>query len=205
MLKKIMPKMMVFLAVVGMILACATTTETIVWKDKEYKGGIIDGVLIIGVTKNTENRSLFENAFSEVFKNEGVTAHASVDVFQSDQKLTTDSIKQKASELGLKTVILTHLVSITEEDVYHPAAPITSRSIYRAPMGGYYTQVNVVDYPGYYKKHKLVRLKTNLYETASEKLIFSISSKTMDPKSVKDTIRSICKAFMKDLKKNNLL
>jgi hypothetical protein len=205
MLKKTIPNVMVFLVVAGMILACAAITETAIWKDPEYKGGIIDSVLIIGVAKNEKNRSLFENAFSEAFKAEGVTAHASVKVFQPDQKLTKDNIKQKALDLGVKAVILTHLVSVTEEDVYHPAAPITTRNVYTTGMGNYFTHVSVIDYPGYYQKYEIVRLKTNLYETASEKLIFSIASKTIDPKSVEDTIQSICKAFMKDLKKNDLI
>jgi hypothetical protein len=205
MLKKFIPAIAIFLMVIGIILACATTTETFIWKDKEYQGGIIDSVLIIGVTKNAENRILFENAFSKAFKNEGVTAYGSVNVFQPDQQLTKESIKQKAIDLGVKAVILTHLVSVTEEDVYHPAAPVTTRNIYRTPMGHYFTEVNVIDYPGYYKKHKFVRLKTNIYETASENLIFSISSKTIDPKSVNDIIQSVCKAFIKDMKKNDLL
>ena len=205
MLKKTTTNMLVFFVGIGMILACAAATDTIIWKDKEYKDGVINSVLIIGVTENKENRSLFENALSEAFKSEGVTAYASVNVFPPDQKLTKDTIKQKALDLGVKAVILTHLVSVTEEDVYHPAAPATTRNTYRTSMGHYYTHVNVIDYPGYYKKHKLVRLKTNLYDTASEKLIFSISSKTMNPKSVKDLIQSVCKTFIKDLKKNDLL
>lgn len=205
MLKKSIPVILIFLVVLGAIFSCATRTETIIWKDETYKGGIIDSVLIIGVTKNTENRVLFENAFSEAFESEDVKAYASVNVFQPDQELTAESIKRKALDLGVKSVILTHLVSITEEDVYHPAAPVTSHNIYRTHMGYYYSEVNMIDYPGYYKKHKLVRLKTNLYETASENLIFSIASKTMDPESVKDIIQSVCNAFMNDLRENELL
>jgi hypothetical protein len=205
MLRKAMLNIFLLLFIVGMIIACATTTETIIWKDKEYKGGMIDSVLIIGITENAENRILFENAFSEAFKSEGVTAYAGFNVFQTDQKLTKESISRKALDLGVKAVILTHLVSITEEDVYHEEAPVTLHNVYRSPMLSYFVGVNVIDYPGYYKKHQFVRLKTNLYETASESLIFSITSKTMDPKSVNDTIQSVCRAYINDLKKNDLL
>ncbi|MBW1894587.1 MAG: hypothetical protein JRI91_12955 [Deltaproteobacteria bacterium] len=206
MFKKIIRNMLILLVVMGMIFSCAAKTRTIIWKDKEYKDGIIDSVLIIGVTKKTENRSLFENALKEAFKSEGVTAHASVDVFQSDQKLTKDNIKQKALDLGVKAVVLTHLFSITEEDVYRPAGRKTSHYAYTNRYGYYFGHMDsVVNYPGKYEKQKLVRLKTNLYETQTEKLIFTISSRTMDPKSVNDIIRSVCKAFMQDLWENDLL
>ncbi|MBW1895056.1 MAG: hypothetical protein JRI91_15390 [Deltaproteobacteria bacterium] len=206
MVKKIIRNMLILLVVMGMILSCAAKTSTIIWKDKEYKNGIIDSVLIIGVTKKTENRSLFENALSEAFKSKGVTAHVSVDVFGPDEKLTKDIIKQKALDLGVKAVILTHLVSMTEEDVYRPASTVTSRDVNANHIGSYFNHVDsMVHYPGSYEKHKVVRLKTSLFETASEKLIFTISSKTMDSKSVDDIIHSVCKAFMKDLKKNGLL
>jgi len=196
----------VFLVVMGIMVSCAAKTKTIIWKDKEYKEGTIDSVLIIGVAKKTENRSLFENALSEAFKREGVITHNSVDVFSSDQKLTKDVIKQKAVELGAKFVILTHLFSVTKEDVYRPGGRDNSRFAYANRYGYYFGHVDsVVSYPGKYEKQTLVRLKTNLYETASEKLIFTISSRTMDPKSVDDAIHSVCRAFMKDFRKNDLL
>jgi hypothetical protein len=201
-----MRSILVFLIITGMVTSCVTKTETIIWKDKEYTGGAIDSVLIIGMAKKTENKSLFENALSEAFKREDVITHNSVDVFQPDLKLTKDIIKEKAVKLGAEAVIITHLVRIAEEDVYRPAATITSRNTHANHIGSYFNHVdNMVKYPGSFEKRKVVRLKTSMFETASEKLIFTISSRTMDPKSVNDTIRSVCKALIKDFKKNNLL
>jgi len=195
-----------FIVGMGMVISCATKTETIIWKDKEYTGGTIDSVLIIGVAKKIENKSLFEKALSEAFEREGVTTHNSVDVFQQDLKLTKDIIKKKAVNLGAKAVIVTHLVSVAEEDVYRPAATITSRNTHANHIGSYFNHVdNMVNYPGSYEKKKVVRLKTSTFETASEKLIFTISSRTMDPKSVNATIDSVCSALIKDFKRNNLL
>jgi hypothetical protein len=203
---RIIRNICVFLVSMGIMVSCATKTSTIIWKDEKYKSGAIDNVLIIGVTKKKENRSLFENALSEAFRKEGVTVYNSVDVFSPDQKLTKDVIKEKAVSLGVKAVILTHLFSVTEEDVYHPGGRINSRYVYANRYGYYFGHAHsVVNYPGKYEKQKLVRLKTNLYETSSENLIFTISSKTMDPKSVNDTIHSVCRAFMKDFRENDLL
>lgn len=203
---KIIRNICVLLVSMGIMVSCDAKTSTIIWKDETYKSGAIDSVLIIGVAKKKENKSLFENALSDAFKREGVTTYTSSDVFQPDQELTKDVVKQKAMSLGAKTVILTHLFSITDEDVYHPDGRISSRYVSTNRYGYYYGHgYSVVNYPGKYEKQKLVRLKTNLYDTASEKLIFTISSKTMDPKSVNDAIYSVCKAFMEDFKRNNLL
>ena len=205
MFKQTILNICVFLAA-GIVISCATQTSTIIWKDKDYGQGSIDSVLIIGVAKNNENKSLFESALSKAFQSQGVTTYNSVDVFLPEQKLTKDAIKQKASELGVKFVILTHLFSITEEDVFHPGGRISQRYLYTNRYGYYFGHGHsVVGYPGTYEKQTLVRLKTNLYKTDSEKLVFTISSKTMDPKSVNDAIHSVCRAFMTDFKKNDLL
>jgi len=205
MLKGIILNICVLLSV-GLVISCATQTSTIIWKNKDYKGGAINSVLIIGVAEKPENKSLFENALSKAFQNEGVATYNSADVFSPEKKLTKDAIKQKAVELGAEFVILTHLYGVTEEDVYRPGGRASRRYIYTNRYGYYFGHADsVVNYPGSYEKQTLVRLKTNLYETDSEALVFTISSKTMDPKSVKDAIHSVCKAFMTDFKKNNLL
>ena len=206
MAKKIIRWTCVLLVSAGIIVSCATKTDTIIWKNKDYKDGTINSVLIIGVAEKKENKSLFENALSDAFKREGVTTYTSSAVFQPDQKLTREGIKQKAVELGAKFVVLTHLFSVTEEDVHHPGGRINSRYVYTNRYGYYFGHGHsVVNYPGSYEKQTLVRLKTNLYETDSENLVFTIASKTMDPKSVNDTVHSVCRAFMKDFKKNDLL
>ena len=196
----------ILLVIMGVVLSCATKTDTIVWKDKEYKGGKIDSVLIIGVAKKEENKALFEDVLSTSLQREGVTPHKSVDVFKQGEKLSKEVIKEKAVNLGVKAVIITHLVSITKEDNYRPAATITSKNAQANHIGSYFNHVDtMVKYPGDYDQKRVVRLKTSMFETSSEKLIFTISSRTLDPKSVKDTIQSVCKALVKDFKKNNLL
>ena len=196
---------LIFFIISGGMFSCTPMTETFIKKDKEYKGGPIDSVLIIGITQNAENRILFENTFSDLFKKQGATAYTSVNVFPPDQQLTRDSIKVKALELQVKAVILTHLISVSEEEAYQSASTVTTRNVHTTPMGSYIFEARMIDYPGYFKKYKTVRLRTNLYETASENLIFSSVSKTIDPKSAKNTIQSVCKAVIKDMKDNGLL
>jgi hypothetical protein len=206
MLKRNFFQILILFVITGFLVSCATTTETFILKDKEYNGGKFDSILIIGIAENVENRILFENTFAETFQKKGITTYTSVKAFPPEQKLTKESIKQKALGLGVKGVILTHLVSVTEEEVYKKSAAIKTLNVHHDHMGVYYAYVDERSrYPGSYKKQQVVRLKTNLYETASEKLVFSISSKTMDPKSVNDLINSTCEAYVKDLEKNDLI
>ncbi len=73
-------------------------------------------------------------------------------------------------------------------------------------LGPYYYSVHqYTQTPGYYIDHKYVRLESNLYETKTEKLIWSASSETIDPKSVNELIESLCKKVLKSLKDNNLI
>ena len=70
---------------------------------------------------------------------------------------------------------------------------------YYAYVGGYVYE------PGYYTKHKRVKLETNLYDAKTEQLVWSMQSETMNPNSDKDLIDAKIKAVIKRLKEQKLI
>ncbi|MFZ5570256.1 MAG: hypothetical protein ACOZF0_07620 [Thermodesulfobacteriota bacterium] len=185
--------------------SCTTTQLVSEYKDEAYKGRI-QKILVVGVSDNLANRKLFEETFARELNSEGVTATASSAVIPADQKVTKDTLKAKALELGTDTVLVAHLLGVDEEEVYTPPTMQRVPAATSYGFGPYYTYVdNYVHYPGYYSQHVFVRLETNLYETATEKLIWSVSSEIMDPDDVAEVVDSLCRAVLKNLNKNNLL
>ena len=188
------------------LTSCGGTKLTSAWKDTSYEG-TIDKIMVVAVTENTRNRLIFEREFVEAFKKIGVEAVASVDIIPSEEKSNEGIILTEARKRGIPMILVTHLIGVEDKEIYHP--PKT----YTAPSRGYYGRFNsyyprVYEYvhePGYYTKHESVNLETNLYENKTEKLIWSVTSETLDPESVNKIIESLSKEVIKNLRKNKLL
>ncbi len=194
-----------FIIFLFFLAACASTKLTGVYKDRNYAGGYLKSVMIVGVSDNLKNRRLFEDSFAEQFKKTGIEAFSGVVVVQEGKKLNKETIKGAAEDLGAETVMVTHLVGIEEKEIYVPPSYDVMPS-HHDHLGTYYYSVHqYANTPAYYIDHKYVRLESNLYETKTEKLIWSASSETLDPKSVNELIETLCKKVMKSLKDNNLI
>jgi hypothetical protein len=188
------------------LVSCGGTKLTSVWKDTTYEG-TIDKIMVVSITENTRNRLIFEREFVEAFRKAGVLAIASVDITPKNLESNEDFILAEARKQGISMILVTHLIGVEDKEVYHP--PKT----YTVPSRGYYNHFHsyyprVYEYvhePGYYTKHKSVNLETNLYETKTEKLVWSVTSETIDPESVDTIIKSLSKVVIKDLRKQKLL
>ena len=188
------------------LASCSSTKLTSTWKDNTYDG-YIETLMVVAVTENTRNRLIFEREFVEEFTKGGIEAIASIDVIPLEETSSEDAILAEAKKRGISMIMVTHLIGVDEKSVYHPPKTRTvSRVGYYGRFHSYYPRVyEYVHEPGYYTKHKSVNLETNLYETKTQKLIWSVTSETLDPESVNTIIESLSKVVIKDLRKQRLL
>ena len=188
------------------LTACAPTKLTKVWKDSDYTGGTLKSVMVVGISENQKNRKLFEQYFAGQFQENGVKAYTCAAVVSPDKESNKDAIKNQAERLGVDAVLVTHVVGVEEKEDY--IAPTTAYipGPERQYLGRHYSTVyNYAHQPGFSIKSQNVRLENNLYETKTEKLIWSSSSETFNPQSVNEIIESLCKVVMKSLRESNLL
>ena len=187
------------------LTSCATTELTKVWKDSAYSGGPMESVMVVGVSKKAENRKMFEQFFTKQFKSNGIKAVSSAAVIPGDNDPNKDKIKGAAQQQGMGTVLVTHLVGVEEEETHHSAA-FTATPDHHLLFGTYYTGTYRYEYrPGYTEQNTKVRLESNLYETKTEKLIWTATSESINPASVDEVIEGLCKEVMKSLRQNNLI
>lgn len=190
---------------VFVLIACAPTKLTEVYKDSAYTGGTLKSIMVVGVADNLRKRKMFEEFFVEQFLINGVNAFSSVAVIPLKKELNKDTIKGQAEKLGVDAVLVTHLAGVEEKEDY----VLPTQTFIPGPqghLGRHYTRVyGYVHEPGYYVTHKYVRLENNLYEIKTEKLIWSSSSETINPESANEVIESLCKVVMKSLRDNGLI
>jgi hypothetical protein len=195
-----------FFTIFLLLLSCSPTELKSTWKDKDYTGGNFKTIMIVGVSENLKNRKLFEDTFVKRLKSIGVEAVASYTITPPSKKLDKETIKAAAQKTRVEAVLVTHLVGVEKKDVYVP--PIS----HPAPYGRHYQFDNylrsVVDYvhePGYYTQQEYVKLESNLFETGTEKMIWSTTSETIEPRSLGEVIDSLCKAVIKSLRDHHLI
>ncbi len=199
-----------FLSFLGLVailaIGCASTRLTDVWKDKAYKGDGVSSILVVAVTAKQENRLLFERHLANALKKTGVTAVISSEVLSRSDNAKKEDIQKAARERGCDSIITTHLVGISNKEVYQP--PVYDRNMYSSAytFSNYYpAATEYVTAPGAVYEQKEVRLETNLYDTDTEALLWRASSETVDPKSAGKAVSEISALLAERLKKSGLL
>ncbi|UCG13127.1 MAG: hypothetical protein JSU72_01135 [Deltaproteobacteria bacterium] len=196
-------------AIIGLFFStsCTSTSTKMssVWKDNKYTGGFIDNVMVVGRSDKFERRKMFEETFVKRFEKHGVRAVSSVAATSPNRELSKEIIIAKAEKLEIDTVLVTHLISVNKEEEYHPPSTTAAPNRYFRFDTYSYSSGDYSKYGGTYSEKKHVKLESNLYELATEKLIWSAKSETIDPKSVSDVFDSLCVTIMKNLRENKLL
>ena len=185
------------------LTACTTAKPTLEWRDQSYAGGPFDDILIVGIAHQETARRSFENTFVERLAKDKIKATASFALMTAETRPSVESIKAVISDIKFDSVLATHLVGVEEKEVYHPATyrMDTYRGFY-----DYYGYVGAYVYePGYYTRHKKVKLETNLYDAQTEQLVWSMVSETMNPTSDEDLIDAKIKVVVKRLKELKLI
>jgi hypothetical protein len=132
------------------------------------------------------------------------------DIFPPDFKLTKefnrDQLKDALAKAGCDAVLTLALLDTKTVETYHPGTAYTPMSYgYYGSFYGYYDYYYPVVYTdSYYSTDKTYYLETNLYDLASDKLIWSVQSQAENPKDLEEWFKSYSQLMMDHLQKNGL-
>jgi hypothetical protein len=185
-----------------LIISCGGTEITQTKVDEAYKGKPVSDILVIAITGNEHNRRSFEKKFVAQLKSVGVDAISSEKAIPMppDLELKKEAILAAVSQYENDAVIITHLIGKEEKDVYTRGG-----SAHGGYYGFYRSRYSYAHDPGYSSTSTTVRLKTNLYDVKTEKLIWSGKSETWSKDSKDQIINDVIKAVINNLQKNKLI
>jgi hypothetical protein len=187
-----------------MVFSCAGggTELTKKQKDKTYSGKTVSDILVIVIADQEKTRRNFEQKFVVRLKDAGVDAVSSAEVISmpSDLKLKKAEILKAVEQYGNDAVMITHLAGLEDKEVHNRINP---------GAHGYHTYYDLIHSyvhdPGYSTTRTTVRLETNLYDVATEKLIWSGQTKSWNVKSESDVINDVIDIVVNELQKSKLL
>jgi len=212
-------KLVVFLVALCAAAACKTTTTNFSqsYRNPGYGETVFKKVLVIGVAQDQDSRQAFEDALVSAITDEGGTAQASIGVLPHDEQLTEDQLHAAIDAGGFDAVLITRLLSVDKSQEYTPPKKYNNpRTRYYAASpgwgygyGGFYgfygTTFAEVHEPGYFETSTTLKLETNLYSVATNELVWTGQSETVDPESIPDARESMTAAVAKKLKQEKLI
>ena len=195
------------LTVALLLYSCASTNLTATWHDQSYAGNnALRDVLVIAVTEEETSRRLYEDGFVAKLGESGVRGIPSYSLQVSDIKPTKQAVQTAVAMADARFVLITRHLSTDEKQHYSPPEPIYVDPYYSSMHLYYPLAYREVRYrPGYTYTVTTVAIESNLYDTQTEKLIWSAQSKSVDPNMSKSFFDGLVDVFAKDLKEKKLL
>ena len=205
-----------FLAFAFIFAACSTTKQsTGVWVNKEKaQGKSFNNFFILVMTANIQARVQLEKDLEALAVSRGLKATKSIDVMPpnlDDPKKvpTKEELVSKVKASGCDAVFMVGLLSKDESVRYTPstsAYTVTPYYSYTGSYYGYYSNWYSTAYTSsYYTQEKSYFMETNLYDVASEEIMWSAQSEVFTPSDLPHFSRSYIQTLMKQLDKENLL
>ena len=185
------------------LMFCGSSTKlTAHWADKEYVKGNVKKVLVFGIAKRDGVRRIFEDDMVKKLAYYGVTGVQSYLVFPMEQKLDTTTFRLHFKNEGFDVVLTSQLISADKEQHYESG--YTGAYPYAGARGFYGYYGSSYDYmysQGYSYTTTTLKIETHLYDTKSEKLIWTGLSDTFNPSDEMDAIRSLNQTITRELNK----
>ena len=150
---------------------------------------------------------MFENKFVAELKNYGTDAISSYTIIPSAEKLDKATVESEIKTLEVDAVLVTKLMNIEQKRTYSRVVN-PSQTQPRLQRGGwvdYSTDYEVAKDRGSYYKYEVVSLETKIYDTQTDKLIWSGWTDTVLEDSVEAAIGSLIKTITKSLSDNQLI
>jgi hypothetical protein len=208
-----MKKLLLAIGTLFLFVACGPSTYiTGSWRKPDYVAGSKNykKLFVAVMSQDLAFRDNLEKDIALAAQKRGLQTALSLDVFPPNmtksQLPPKEDLHRILEKTGSDIIMLVAIKDVKEETRYVPGSA-TSYSPYG--YGGYYGHYGggmAYNYsPGYYTTDKIIYLETNLYNLATDELVWSAQSKTTNPADFSSFSREYIYAVLAQLKKDGML
>lgn len=183
---------------------CSTINVKAAWKNPSYSGHP-QKIMVIGISQSPILRRVFEDEFVRQIKAHGSDAIASYTVLPKMEKNDDEAIAKKVTEQRADSVLITRLVSKKTVQVYVPGTMYVAPPHYDLWRNYYQYGYQTTYTPGYMAEEEYAVVETNLYDAATDALIWAAWSEAGITGSDQDLIKSYINTMVKKMADENLL
>ena len=194
------------------LCACATTKLTGSWVNPAYQGERFHRILVLGVCRNETYLRIFEDAMCKELRKRGIQAEPGYTLFPEGKRPDKEAINKEIAGQGFDAMIISQVTGKRTETVVHPGysyflgPPPFEPPYYYGDWYGYYSRsYQIVHEPAYVTTYKVVTVQSNMYDTATNALVWSVTSKTEMEGKVEDLIHSLTATLIKGMAAKGLI
>jgi hypothetical protein len=193
-----------------LVMACVSSTQiTGVWKSPEIKS-TYSNICVSAATDDITARQIIEDEMFSQLGKKGVRSSKLTELLprkftgSSDEK---ELILSRVRKNGNDAILAFTLIKQAEETRYVPGnAQYAPYWDYYGTFGGYYGYYGPRIYtPGYYTKDEVYYIESNLYDARTEKLVWSVQSRTYNPSGIRQFSADFTRAITKQLVESRII
>ena len=186
------------LLILTVALGCASTQIVDTWRDPNFSGPPLKSIMVISVTKRASIRRTLEDEFVLEFEAKNVRGVPSYTLIPEDGEVAKERLAQAVKESGVEGVLITRLVKVERRTQVYPGPPYLGfYGYYSSAWVGYYEPPQIYTYD-------VVTAETNLFDAATDRLVWSTTTQTY-PSSVKKDIRDFARLIVKALAEGHII
>ncbi len=189
-----------------LLTGCQTTEVLSTWSD-DSGGETFRDVLVIAILKEPAYRNMVEQRLVEVLQAQGVEAESASILYPREGPMDQDIIDGMVAQSSADSVMIVRLVDTRKETVYTPGTTYIPGGYggrysmgYYGYYGGGYT---VMSTPGYSTEYNISTVETTLFNTATNKRVWSTITETTET-SVNKAINSYIKVVGRTISESKL-
>jgi len=203
----------ILITLLSTLCACSATRLAGTWINPEYQGKRFHKVLVMGVCQNETYRRIFEDSMSRELMKRGIRAEPGYTLFPTAKKPDKAAIAGEISGQGFDALIISQMTGKMTEEVVHPGytyflgAPLWYEPpLYDRDWFDYYSRsYDIVHEPAYVSSYQVVTVQSNIYDTATNDLIWSATSETVMDRDVNALIDSLVNTLIDGMKAKGLI
>lgn len=195
--------------------ACVTTTQiTGTWKNKEIETQPYKSIFVAALTHDIDARKIVENELAVQLEDKGIEVTTSLELYgpiTREEAGNKDQIIDMVRKNGNDAILTLSLVNTETETRYVPSgntnyyAPTVAYNFYGS-FSNYYDYYHPQLYePGYYSNDKIYFLDINLYDIATEELLWSAQSQSYSPADIESFAGEISTVVISRMHKDEVI
>jgi len=203
----------VLLLLLALSMSGCGPTQKIIgsWADPEATSmGPYKKAFVIVLSQNKDANYYIESQMSNTLRSKGFQVVQCTELFPPNfslsQDFTREQLAEALKESGCDAVLTLALLDAKIVESYHPGTVYYPMNYgYYGSYYGYYNYYYPQVYsPGYYSVDKTYYLETNLYDLASDKLLWSVQSEAKNPADLDAWFKDYAPLLMNHLKSKGL-
>jgi hypothetical protein len=191
--KQILKSFTLIITITAVLSGCSPSTKILgSWKSPEAESVGYSNLFVAAlIGDNYVTKKTIEDDIDELLIQKGVQAISNLETVKPGLMLTNenkDQVVQEIKKSGRDGIMTIAIIDQTNETRYVPGTTSYSPMYYGGGygrFGGYYGMYGPSTYsPGYYATDKNFYIEINLYDLATEALVWSAQSETTNPASI---------------------